>query len=621
MSALVRSNIFPTFFFASGGDREMPTEARQLVTFLVGPLMAAALAAVSVAVIVLSSLTMFPDVERACSAVGLTDPQCVASARAAGVTTLAAFTLVIAGTFILGNRAAAKPELSVPPLIMILLLIFCFALILAHLISREMQPVYVSRTDQLRHFSNFISLENLLWPLLLQLFLLERDWSLRSTLAAALMLIVTLTIFRAANLSILIWGFVLPLAFSLWDAHRAGWTYIAFRDAGIRVLLVALIGSAFVWDGLADTQSRAAQASTIAFTSRSTMNTLAEAPMSTLALFERRLASPLYQAALVAHLSETTALPTIADELRRKLRLSDRPNLNEFTYDIIYPGGAGVGETTSLFYGEGAAYFGKVWAIWALGAPLLFVLAWFILSRMRVEASALLSIQLWRSSFSGLVTLLPALLLQIWALLVMTGFVRLASPVGLKGSITSRVATGLLLITVLVTAVAQFWVTIDQVNRNTLVRLSFATKSGCSFDAGTLAALPNRVNEVAVPGREIRSDLIWYSTFRVDLGAPYGETVKENLPQVTAAVSTFAKCQATDKQSLPATLVGVKTLSGRGFVPLSVVTLAAILLSALLLAQMLTGRTFFRTLPGTDRPAAPKATDSTTKMPSVSAAE
>ncbi|MGB6538449.1 MAG: hypothetical protein WBF58_21095 [Xanthobacteraceae bacterium] len=570
---------------------------KEPLPFLLGAFMVTALAAVSLAVVAWSPLAEFPEIKHACLITHLAAPDCVAGAFVAGISTFVAFAfvLILALWIMRRDRAATGAPLPARSLLTILFLVFCFALIAVHLIEREWAPAYGSRIAELERFSNFISLENLTWPLLIQFLLLEREWRIRGAAITALLLIVTLTPYRSVDLAIFMFGILLPLAYSFWDAHCTKWSHNALRPVAAWTVLAALVGTAFLCNGFVDSQARALTGrlisaitnGTSASGTRVTDEKQKAGELSTLARFRQRLAYPLYQAAIVDHLSKTAALPSILDELRRKFRLSNVPNLNEFVYKMIYPGDASVGETTSLYYGEGAAYFGKAGLIWALGAPLAFVIAWLALVKVRLEASAVLGIALWRSSFAGLITVLPALVLQVAVLFILTRCANWDRAAWLKGAMASRLAVGLLLILVAAATAAQAWTSVDASGRADLVRISFLPGTSCTFDFTKIGDLTERVDAtLAASGRAVKSSLVADTPARIDLILPYGGRLGAYLRELVAPISSFTTCTATG--AFPRVRIGeTKMVSGLGVIPLNLLALAAAMLSAILLGQIL----------------------------------
>ena len=162
------------------------------------------------------------------------------------------------------SRYVRSDVASPPPDSQLLIKVFltiCFAVTVAHLTLRELGPAYSSRVDELYRFTTFTSLETLLWPLLLQLALIEQDIRLKSAIVSLLLLIAILTPFRTASLSIFVFGFVLPLIISLGNAYRAAWNSTSLKAAASKAALASIAAIGFLWGATLDTQTRVLSAS------------------------------------------------------------------------------------------------------------------------------------------------------------------------------------------------------------------------------------------------------------------------------------------------------------------------------------------------------------------------
>ena len=243
------------------------------------------------------------------------------------------------------------------------------------------------------------------------------------------------------------------------------------------------------------------------------------------------------------------------------------------------------------------------------GAPLLFVVAWVLFSRMGLEVSAILSIQLWRSSAAGLITMLPALLVQISAMLFLSCFGKIKGFRWLKVPLVSRCVSGLLLISVSAAAAAIGWATIEEQQRRELLRLEFTAKSGCEFNMTTIPSLPHRVDEVvAIPGRTFRSELTSYTLKRIYLVLPYGKVLRRRLLDFIDPVSQFTVCNIVSNSS-PVQISNITIMSGVGILPLDLMALAAAIITVILLAGTHIGAIFSPLLPDDGeitRPIAPQ---------------
>jgi hypothetical protein len=204
-----------------------------------------------------------------------------------------------------------------------------------------------------------------------------------------------------------------------------------------------------------------------------------------------------------------------------------------------------------------------------------------------LEASAVLGIALWRSCFAGLITMLPALLLQLAGLCVMTRCANWGSAAWLKGSMVCRLALGLLLIPVLAAAAGQTWATVDASSRTELVRMSFSPEKSCTFDLTKIAGLTGQVDAaVAASGRAVRSSVVVDIPTRIDLVLPYGGGFRDYLRELMAPVSSLTVCKIADA-SPRVQVRGIKMVSGLGVIPLNLLALVATMLTAVLLARML----------------------------------
>jgi len=254
-----------------------------------------------------------------------------------------------------------------------------------------------SREEAIARVSHLISAENLAWPLLLQLASTQSTLRSRLLYLAVAFYIAGLSPFRGVLFAVVLFGVMLPLAGHLLErANRTRW-----RSAITNAIGLAIACAALGYLVYAQTATR-----------------LGPSPGSHMLeqTLRERVASPLFQAHLAERLSAFTPLPDMGQEVRRKLRLTSEPNLNEFLYRRIY-GDDYFGETTSLFYGEALANSSSYPLVWAALAPLLLIWGWVVLRRRGFDAGVLFGLALWRGSLGGLATVLPALALQLSALL------------------------------------------------------------------------------------------------------------------------------------------------------------------------------------------------------------
>lgn len=256
--------------------------------------------------------------------------------------------------------------------------------------------------------SRFVSLENLCWPLLLQLFVWERQPSWKATFGGLLLAIAALSPFRAVLFAILFFGAVVPLAARAWRQHVARrertWTF------GALATVVALSAGAIAYE----TQMREQKA-----VGGEDVATRSSAMVD--GLISRSL-TPFFQANLVAMVASRPSqrVPDFVDTMAAKFRRGDRTNLNQQIFNRLYPG---EGEATSLLYGEAAAN-SSLWPVWwSFAAPCLLLLAYIALRRT-IDMPVLFAVALWRSTMGGLFDILPALILQIGFCLMLAAAAR-----------------------------------------------------------------------------------------------------------------------------------------------------------------------------------------------------
>lgn len=278
-----------------------------------------------------------------------------------------------------------------------LFLVAVIALLAIHVAFQlDFDPV-VSRVDAIERVSHLISAENLAWPLLLQLASTQSKLRSRLLYLALAFYIASLSPFRGVLFAVTLFGVMLPLAGHLRDReNRRGW-----RSAIANAIGLAAVCGVLGYLVYAQTATRPGALPG---------NGIFEQSLKT------RIAVPLFQAHLAERLSAFTSLPDMAQEIRRKLRLTDEPSLNEFLFRRIYDAGY-FGETTSLFYGEALANSRSHPLVWATLAPLLLIWSWAALRHRGLDAGVLFGLALWRGSLGGLATVLPALVLQLCALL------------------------------------------------------------------------------------------------------------------------------------------------------------------------------------------------------------
>ena len=218
----------------------------------------AAMAAALFAVVHID-LSQFPSIAEACATNGLTDSACTAMARTIGILSVIAYAAVLAvsvAAYRLSEtrRMAATAELH--STLVSLCVSAAFGVILIHALALVAGPAYASRGNESEYYAALISIENLLWPLLLQLYVSERNARIRTCLASALLTVMALSPYRSVLLAILVFGFAVPFACLLWHAVRAERPRQYLTRCILQGMLVAVIGIVVAWGGYVDTVTR-----------------------------------------------------------------------------------------------------------------------------------------------------------------------------------------------------------------------------------------------------------------------------------------------------------------------------------------------------------------------------
>lgn len=520
----------------------------------------------------------FPSILYACTVNGLGAGDCLAKAREAGALSVVAYVGVlgfgvwrrwfsadaIAGS---GGGSPAQGLFAAASL----------AVMIGHAGILLFGPAHVSRLDETEAYSHLVSVENLLLPLLLQVYVSAGPtgrW--RLPLLAALLMGMALSPYRAMVMALYLFGMVLPLLLMAHQEWRRGmggrrWGGVA-REGG----LALVVGIALALAGAQNTEMRSP---TLLAHSLGLAALPAEHPLSPKVIagitqrraqrpsgrdpareqirdqavaslarpaaemllppadlprrLTQRVVFPLYQAAIAGHLvDDGTPFPSLGDQLLRKLRLSDAPNLEEFLFRHIY-GGEGHGETTSLTYGEARVYFPGPALLWMTAVPLLLVLGWRMLARRGMDCATLFGLALWRSSFSGLFPILPALLLQgagLWLL-------RRWPLNGWAGA--ARLLLGLALAVALL---VQAW-TLGSLllGRRDVLYARFELERGCWLESPTVVPLDvDRVGRRH--GMPMSPVMVANHRTALILALPYGQAAAEMLDDSRGAIAQLSRC-------------------------------------------------------------------------------
>ncbi|HVA41790.1 MAG TPA: hypothetical protein VNF49_14070 [Candidatus Binataceae bacterium] len=353
----------------------------------------------------------YPDISLACRALGEGGAQCAAGARHAGLVSLLGLGAALALAWGLrppdGGRepAGTRHERVLP-----LALGAAAGVATAALVGQITASFSLSRVQEITQHSTVISIANLGFPLLLQLSVLAPSSRVRIGYLAAAVALLCISPFRATFLAAVFFGIVLPAVEALFSgrARRAMLTRRSLSLAAAGVFgAVVLIAGIILY--------QTAQRSAPLFAAAPSAEHYAGSLVPKLT---QRIAYPLYQAHFAEAVASVEPLPSVRDELASKLRLGKHVNLNEALYGMIYGPGS-VGETTSLYYGEAAVRTALAPLAWVVAGPLLYVLAWLALRRLRVDAGVLAGLALWRGSLGGVFSVLPAFVIQSAVLLML----------------------------------------------------------------------------------------------------------------------------------------------------------------------------------------------------------
>lgn len=345
----------------------------------------------------------YPDIRLVCIALMESAVECRSGAVQAGSVSVIGLSIAAALIVLLRPsrlNVAARDEFASRALPLALGGVLVLAV--AFLATASSVPA-LSRQEDIARQSALVSIVNLGWPLLLQLAARAPDLRTRFGYLTGVVALLALTPYRATFLAAAAFGVVLPALETTLRARTSAVLSIrrlALGAAGI-VAVAAITGLLIV----RETAQRDLPLLAAAAPGESQRN------LTALKLAQR-LAYPVYQAHFAQTLADTVQLPSPADELRAKFRLSDRPNLNQYLYRRIYEVGS-VGEMTSLYYGEAAAATSLAPIAWIAAAPLIYFLLWLLMGRLGVDVSVLAGLAIWRGSLGGFFSVAPAFAVQV----------------------------------------------------------------------------------------------------------------------------------------------------------------------------------------------------------------
>lgn len=331
----------------------------------------------------------FPEVQYVCHRLAVDDQACRAGAVWAGVSSIlglsVAAIITLAGLVL---TKASRPRWPASDSAVVAVCLMAALVCGAHIVRQSVFQDITSRLEALGSNASLISLENLLWPLVLQLFVAAATLRARLVAGSTLLLIAALSPFRSVLVAMALFGGVVPI---LGYFHRAQlrrkWAYLA-------VLLLLLAGAAAA-SFLIQTRARLGPSGPSGFAHA----------------ISQRIVMPLFQAEAAEVVARSERLPSIADNVLIKFRLREGPNLNEALYQRLY--GEGTGETTALPYGESAANWSISPVAWIALAALIPALAALLIEGAGLPVATLCALAVWRGSMGGLSDVLPALVIQI----------------------------------------------------------------------------------------------------------------------------------------------------------------------------------------------------------------
>lgn len=378
-----------------------------------------------------ANVSIFGDIALACNATLTPLGQCRLDAIAAGWQTLAGLSLaalILLATLLLEQSKSKQVRPALPPgvfsrsLLYRAFLIGVVLLLIGHFVARLTEPFQAERLAMLAEEGRFTSLENLVWPLLLQLYVSERSRIARYLSLALILVIASLTFYRAMLLGVLVFGVGLYALEIFWHmaCKRRHWRRL-LPILTERILVGLAVTVVFVSAVKADSANRKTFVNAVA--QEQAQNDTGGIPNANLHLGLRRVLQritfPLYQASLAEKMAATNELPNLQTGLARKFHLSDKPNLNEYLYRALYSFHP-VGQTTSLTYGEAAAWSSAPPLVWVATAMLLLGLLALVGRKWGVPIGVLVGLAIWRGFSGGVIDILPSLALQLIGVILIT---------------------------------------------------------------------------------------------------------------------------------------------------------------------------------------------------------
>jgi hypothetical protein len=358
------------------------------------------------AIHVIPDLAAFEDVDLTCRAAALDLESCRRGAECVGWLLLATLIAVCFVAYALDRTrhsdiARTYPLDATMPQCLLLAFLLALAVVLILHNAERVGPVEPADVRIPPRESTFISLENLAWPVLLQLLLWTRIGALKATIIAFLSAVIALSPFRAVLFAALYFGAAIPLVSRLCARPPRARGLPRRAMAGLAVTVAALaLGIIY------QTQTRRLQAVDAG-------EDLSLQPAGLIDALASRTMTPLFQAELAARIvaAQPSGVPTFVDTVASKFSRNNVMNLNKWLYGTLYQTNTG-GQTTSMLFGEAVANSGQWPGYWLFSAPLLLILVYIAL-RNFLDIQVLVAVALWRGAMGGLFDVLPAFVLQL----------------------------------------------------------------------------------------------------------------------------------------------------------------------------------------------------------------
>jgi hypothetical protein len=196
--------------------------------------------------------------------------------------------------------------------------------------------------------------------------------------------------------------------------------------------------------------------------------------------------------------------------------------------------------------------------LWMMIGPFCIVVIGRLLQHWQIRAGTLFGVAMWRSSFAGLITILPALCLQLAGLLALWGASRLLmSRASLARVLSPAIGGGLALI-IVATLLLQGWTLLHKPVRNSVLVVRFAVAPECTLVSPTW--VPIRVDQVfADRGLSIGTAALGASRNAATVGVPYGVQSEALIPDMAGRIGNLVQCPA-DGVTHPVASTGTQIL-------------------------------------------------------------